>query len=189
MSASAGNAHGAPAGPFPEIRSLTAAGFVHYVLDKTFTEKVSEELDRPSGSSPAFRLGLRDRSIRRLLSMLEEELVDQVPFGRRYVDSLGHGLASRFLSLHDPVTKQGKPQVSVLPAPILRRVLEKIEANIERLVSEIGIEHWSLEAGHPFKVYLAINQSRQMRTQVSSPQTNSFCKRLQDRYQSGCRTP
>lgn len=120
-----------PAGPMPELRSLTAADFVHCALDKSFTEKVSEELDRPSGLIPAFRLGLRDKSIQHLLSMLKEELVAQVPFGRLYVDSLAHALASRFLLLNEPVATQGKPQVSALPAPILRRVKEKIEANID----------------------------------------------------------
>jgi AraC family transcriptional regulator len=120
-----------PAGPVPELRSLTAADFVHCALDKTFTQKVSEEMNRPSGSTPAFRLGLRDRSIQHLLSMLKEELVTQMPFGRLYVDSLAHALASRFLLLNEPAAKQAKPQVSALPAPILRLVKEKIEANID----------------------------------------------------------
>lgn len=134
-----------PAGPMPELRSLTAADFVHCALDKTFTEKVSEEMDRPARSAPAFRLGLRDTSIERLLSLLREELMTPLHLGRLYVDSLAHALAYRFLLLNGPVARPAKSQVSALPTPVLKRLKEKMEANID---GDLSLDRLAEETGY-----------------------------------------
>ena len=51
-----------------------------------------EELDH-AASGPIFRAGIQDKSIRRILGMLMEELEAERPSGRLYVDSLAHALA------------------------------------------------------------------------------------------------
>jgi AraC family transcriptional regulator len=135
-----------PAGRIPEMRLHTPSEFVHCALDGEFTNGVLNELDFRPAIQPKFRAGMNDKPIQQLLGMLIEELESQKPLGRLYVDFLAHALASRYLMLE--CGAQGAPSgsaVSALPARVLSRVREKIEANID---SELTLTSLARESGY-----------------------------------------
>ena len=132
-----------PSGPMPDLRLLTPATFVHCALDEDFTRRVIDEQERPSASLPTFQLGIRDKSIQRLVSMLAEELVTEVPLGKLYIDSLAHALASRLLLVNENAQVLAQSRVSALPPQVLKRVREKIEANIE---GDLGLDSLAEES-------------------------------------------
>jgi AraC family transcriptional regulator len=120
-----------PSGPMPDLRSITPADFVHCALDANLTRQVFDEHEPKSEFRPTFQVGIRDKSIQALLSMLSEELVAEAPLGKLYVDSLAQALASRLRLLNDTIPITVSSRVSALPAHVLKRVREKIEANID----------------------------------------------------------
>jgi AraC family transcriptional regulator len=124
-----------PFGPVPDIRLHTATELVHCGLEDDFTRSVIGELDRPPSGAPIFRAAIQDKSILRILGMLVEELETERPLGRLYVDSLALALASRYLLLDGG--SKGRPEAGVSPLPyhILNRVREKIEANLDTVLS------------------------------------------------------
>ncbi len=60
-----------------------------------------------------------------------EELETERPFGRLYVDSLAHALATRYVLLDCATSGRPESRVSGLLPRILTRVREKIEANLD----------------------------------------------------------
>ncbi len=142
-----------PAGRIPEMRLHAPSEFVHCALDEEFTNGVLNELDFRPAIQPIFRAGMNDKPIQQLLGMLTEELESQKPLGRLYVDFLAHALASRYLV--SECGAQGAAlsgsAVSALPARVLRRVREKIEANID---SELTLTSLARESGYSLAHFL-----------------------------------
>lgn len=132
-----------PSGPMPDLRSLTPAAFVHCAFEESFTRKVIDEQERASASLPTFRSGIKNRFIQNLLGMLLEELSTDAPLGQVYVDSLAYALASRLLALNDRPPVPPRSQVSALPPQVLKRVREKIEANLE---GDLSLENLAEES-------------------------------------------
>lgn len=132
-----------PSGPMPDLRLLTPSAFVHCALDEGFTRKAIDEQELQTVSLPTFQLGIQDKAIRHILSMLSEELVSDVPLGRLYVDSLALALASRLPLLNGNVPMPAHSRVSALPAHVLKRVREKIEANID---GDLGLDSLAEES-------------------------------------------
>jgi AraC family transcriptional regulator len=133
-----------PSGPAPDIRLHTPSEFIHCALDEEFTHSVVEELDcKPP--RPMFRPGIQDQSIKRIIGMLMEELEAERPFGRLYVDSLAHALATRYLLLDCASAVRPEPRVMGLMPRILSRVREKIEANLD---TDLSLESLAEESGY-----------------------------------------
>jgi transposase InsO family protein len=49
---------------------------------------------------------------------------------------------------------------------------------IEHLLTDNGREYCGRPVGHPFELYLAIQQIQHRRTDIGSPETNGFCERF-----------
>ena len=133
-----------PSGPVPDIRLHTPSEFIHCALDEEFTRSVAEELDQQA-SVPMFRPGIQDQSIQRIIGLLMKELEAERPFGRLYVDSLAHALATRYVLLECASTAQAERRVGSLSPRILSRVLEKIEANLD---TDLSLESLAEESGY-----------------------------------------
>lgn len=133
-----------PSGPVPDIRLHTPSEFIHCAMDQEFTRSVVEELDRQV-PSPMFRPGIQDQSIQRIIGMLMEELEAERPFGRLYVDSLAHALVTRYVLLDCASTARQEQRVAGLMPRILRRVREKIEANLD---TDLSLDSLAEESGY-----------------------------------------
>jgi AraC family transcriptional regulator len=133
-----------PSGPAPDIRLHTPSEFIHCALDEEFTRSVVEELDRQA-SVPLFHPGIHDQSIQRIIGMLMEELEAERPFGRLYVDSLAHALATRYVLLDCASAAQSELRAGGLRPRILSRVREKIEANLD---TDLSLESLAEESGY-----------------------------------------
>jgi AraC family transcriptional regulator len=133
-----------PAGPVPDLRLHTSSEFLHCALEEEFTKSVLAELDRPPAVKPIFRPGIQDKSIQHILVLLNEELETEKPLGCLYVDFLAHALATRYLML-DCSASPANPRVSALPPRLLKRVREKIEANLD---TDLSLESLAEESGY-----------------------------------------
>jgi hypothetical protein len=72
-----------PSGPVTDLRLHTPSDFIHCALEEDFTRGVIEELDRQVVPRSAFRGGIKDKSIRRIIGMLAEEL-EPIAHDRRF---------------------------------------------------------------------------------------------------------
>lgn len=134
-----------PSGPVRDLRLHTPSDFIHCALEEDFTRGVIEELDRQVVPRPVFRGGIQDKSIRRIIGMLAEELEAERPLGRLYVDSLAHALETRYLLLDCASDARPDSGVTTLPPRILNRVLEKIEANLD---TDLSLDSLAEESGY-----------------------------------------
>jgi AraC family transcriptional regulator len=133
-----------PAGPIPHVRLQSAAEFTHIAFEERFIRGVIEEMEHKPAAKPAFRAGVRDISIQRILTLLTEELDARGPSGKLYVDSLAHALATRYLQLHES-SRAADVHTSPLPLRILNRVKEKIEANMD---TDLSLDSLANESGY-----------------------------------------
>jgi AraC family transcriptional regulator len=134
-----------PAGAAPDMRLLTPVELIHCGLEETFLASVFEEMDHPLTRKPVFQSGIQDEAIRGILGMLMQELDAERPFGRLYVDSLAHALATRYLLL-DPCSNAAPVAgIAGLPARILKRIREKIEADLE---ADLTLDCLAEESGY-----------------------------------------
>ena len=134
-----------PRGPVPDIRLHTPAKLIHCALGEDLVRGVVKELDRSPAVGPTFRPGLQDKAIQRIVGLLVEELETACPLGSLYVDSLAHALATRYLMLDDSAGIRRESRVSALPARILNRVKEKMEAGLE---ADLRLEALAEESGY-----------------------------------------
>jgi len=93
----------------------------------------------------SFCSGLSGHSIQRILGPLMDELESRGSLGRLYVGSLAHALATRYLLLKGTSELRSESRTSALPARILNRVREKIEANRH---TDLSLEGLTRESGY-----------------------------------------
>jgi len=82
-----------------------------------------------------------------------------------------HAFAKLYLS-KVPMTAVDVLDDRVLP------FYEEHGIQIERALTDNGHEYCGRPVGHPFELYLAIQQIEHRRTDVGSPETNGFCERF-----------
>jgi len=134
-----------PAGPVPDLRLSKRSELIHCALEEGFVRGVFEELEPPSSFKPAFRPGVEDEAIRRILDMLMMELCSERPSGNLYIDSLAHALATRYLLIDRFFSGTPDSSVSGLPARILKRIQDKIESNLD---ADLSLESLAEESGY-----------------------------------------
>ena len=135
-----------PVGLQPTWLSFRSSEVIICALDSTFIGKVSSELDRQPRPEPIFRPKLEDPTIRRLMTLLLEEVQAGTPSGKLYADSLAHALAIRYLQTGEPVRyERVHSAVSALPPYALKRVLEYIANSFQ---SQISLASLAQEAGY-----------------------------------------
>ncbi len=135
-----------PAGPIPTLHTYTRSEVILCALDSHFVRNILSELDRQPRTEPIIRPKFQDSAIRRLMTLLSEEVRAGGPSGKLYSESLAHALAIRYLLLGErPHYKRADSSVSALPPYALKRVLDRIEHGFQ---SEISLASLAEEAGY-----------------------------------------
>lgn len=134
-----------PAGTVPERRVTDPTEFIYCALDVAFVDEVEGELDGVSSRRPSFGEVLRDRSVNRIIGLLCDELQRSAKPERLYAESLGHALAMRYLLAEPSASAARRPACSPLPVRILRRVCDKIEAQID---TDLSLQDLAGESGY-----------------------------------------
>jgi AraC family transcriptional regulator len=131
-----------PSGPVPEVRLLTPSNMILCALEKNFTQEIALEMDRRPANGADFHI--RDAAMTELVDLM----IDDFEASRRcalYSGTLAHALAMRFL-LHGR-TPEHVPNSSVEPLPprILRRIQDRIEAELD---TELSLASLARESGY-----------------------------------------
>jgi AraC family transcriptional regulator len=135
-----------PIGVVPTLHTYTRSEVLLCALDSDFVRSILSELDRQPRTEPIIRANFRDSAIRRLMTLLSEEVQAGGPSGKLYSDSLAHALAIRYVLLGErPLSERADSAVSALPPNALKRVLERIEQSFQ---SEISLASLAEEAGY-----------------------------------------
>jgi len=135
-----------PIGVVPTLHTYTRSEVILCALDSHFVGSILSELDRQPKTEPIIRPKFQDSAIRRLVTILSEEVRAGGPSGKLYSDSLTHALAIRYLLLGErPQYQRADSAVSALPPYALKRVLDKIEHSFQ---SEISLASLAKEAGY-----------------------------------------
>src|SRR5260370_28123175 len=96
--------------------------------DSHCVRNVLGELDREPRTEPIIRPKFQDSAIRRLMTLLSEEVRAGGPSGKLYSESLAHALAIRYLLLCErPHYKRADSSVSALPPYSFNRFLDRIQ--------------------------------------------------------------
>ena len=135
-----------PIGVIPTLHTYTRSEVILCALDSNFVGSILSELDRQPRTEPIIRPKFQDSAIRRLMTLLSEEVRAGGTSGKLYSDSLAHALAIRYLLLGErPRHQKTDSTVSALPPYALKRVLDRIEHSFQ---SEISLATLADEAGY-----------------------------------------
>ena len=134
-----------PPGVRPATRSATEHPVVVCAISQRFLDGVEAELDsRPTGTLHQL-YGTDDAVLRDLMLLLVKEAEAGGPTGRVYVESLSTALAARLLFSARALPPPGGTTTSPLPRRILRRVLERIEAELD---TDLTLSALAAECGY-----------------------------------------
>src|SRR5258708_19345386 len=143
-----------PIGLVPTVQSYTGSEVILCALDSHFVRSILSELDRQPRTEPIIRPKFQDSAIRRLMTLLLEEVRAGGPSGKLYSDSLAHALTIRYLLLGErPRHQKTDSTVSALPPHALKRVLERIERSFQ---SDVSLASLAEEAGYSPGPFLKI---------------------------------
>lgn len=131
-------------GVIPAVRAATNTDLIACAFDVDFVARVSEEMTGGIVTTPPVIIGGRDDATFHLLKLLEQELYSDVAAERLYVDHLAYALAVRLLSLGSDLA-EAKAATGKLPPPRLRRVIERMEANLSE---SLDLETLAAESGY-----------------------------------------
>ena len=122
-----------PKGPVPRIQVADAAELVSCTFTSDFLHDIEEELGPKQIREVNFKSGLQDSTSGNLLNLLMQEMESGGHFGTFYAESIARALIARLLLV--PHELEGSLDNSSLPAHILRRVQERIEADLPNQIS------------------------------------------------------
>jgi len=121
-----------PSGPVPEVRLLTPSNMIICALEKNFTREIALEIDRHPAKGTEFHI--RDRPIEGLVDLMINES-EASRSCALYSETLAHALAMRFLLHGSSPEHTLNSSVEPLPPRILRRIRERIEADLDTNLS------------------------------------------------------
>jgi len=121
-----------PSGPVPEARLLTAPNIIICALEKNFTREVALEINGNPADETAFPI--RDTQIEGLVDLMINDFEASRPCPL-YSESLAHSLAIRFLLYESSSKHTLNSPVEPLPARILSRIRDRIEAELDKRLS------------------------------------------------------
>ena len=131
-----------PSGPVPEVRLLTPCTMIICALEKNFTGEIALEIDRQPADGTHFHI--RDKPIEGLVDLMINESEASRPCAL-YSETLAHALALRFLLRGSSSEHKLNVSVEPLPPRILRRVRERIEAELD---TELSLASLAKESGY-----------------------------------------
>jgi AraC family transcriptional regulator len=132
-----------PSGPVPEARLLTPCrSMILCALEKNFTREIALEIDREPANGTDFNI--RDTPIEGLVDLMIKDFEASRPCAL-YSETLAHALAMRFL-LHGGSSEHTvNSSVEPLPSRILRRIRDRIEAELD---TELSLASLAKESGY-----------------------------------------
>jgi AraC family transcriptional regulator len=131
-------------GSLPVIHQKTETELIVCALDPAFVRQVAEELADGSTVNLQQPIEFRDESAAKLIRLLEMEAASGAPSNSLYVDYLAHALTLRLLS--SKTTKEDQQTSrNRLPIPCLRRVVERMEAD---LTADLNLKVLATESGY-----------------------------------------
>lgn len=131
-----------PSGPVPEVRLLTPANMIVCALEGNFTREVALEMNRQPANGTDFCI--RDTHIEGLVDLMVNESEASHPC-ELYSETLAHALATRFLLYESSPEHTRNASVEPLPPRILRRVRDRIEAELD---TELSLASLARESGY-----------------------------------------
>jgi AraC family transcriptional regulator len=129
----------------PTIRSRSKHEVVVGTLRADFVRGIEEELDKPPSGSCRGLYGTDDPELRNLLLLLLRESETEGQSGTLYAESLIVALATRLLYAARLERLPANAGVSPLPPRLLRRVLERMQADLS---SNIDLTTLAAESGY-----------------------------------------
>ena len=129
----------------PTIRSRSKHEVVVGALRADFVRGIEEELDKPPRGSFRGLYGADDPELRNLLLLLVKESETGGQCGTLYAESLIVALATRLLYAARLEKLPVSPRVSPLPLRLLRRVLERMQADLS---TNIDLSTLAAESGY-----------------------------------------
>jgi AraC family transcriptional regulator len=134
-----------PPGVRPAYRHATRNRVVVCTVTQQFFDGVEEELDKRPSGAPHELYGTDDPILRDLILLLTREAEAGGLSGRVYAESLSTALATRLLFASRSLKQPKDVAVSPLPRPILRRVLDRMEAEFD---SDLTLRLLAEESGY-----------------------------------------
>ena len=131
-----------PSGPVPEVRLLTSSNMIVCALDENFTREIALEMDWQPPNSIDFNI--RDTPIEGLIDLMIDDFEAPRPCAR-YSETLAHALAMRFLFYGGSSKYMLNSSVEPLPPRILRRIRDRIEAELD---TELSLASLARESGY-----------------------------------------
>jgi AraC family transcriptional regulator len=131
-------------GSIPAIYPATNTDLIVCALDPKFVARAAEELGDPSTVDAREQIGFRDESVAHLIGLLEAEAASGGLSGALYVDHLVYALTLHLLSGRTP-RKNGRVSQNRLSLPRLRRVLERMEADLS---TDLDLKTLAAESGY-----------------------------------------
>jgi AraC family transcriptional regulator len=131
-----------PSGPVPEVRLLTTCNMIICALEKNFTREIALETDRQPANNTDYNI--RDTRIEGLVDLM----INDFEAPRRcalYSETLAHALAMRFLLYESPSEHTLNSSVRPLPPRALRRIRDRIEAELD---TELSLASLAKESGY-----------------------------------------
>ena len=131
-----------PSGPVPEARLLDPSNMILCALEKNFTREIALEMDRQPANGTDFHI--RDTSIGGLVNLMINDFEASRPYAL-YSETLAHALAMRFLLCGSSSEHTLNCSVEPLPPRILRRIRDRIEAELD---TELSLASLAKESGY-----------------------------------------
>jgi AraC family transcriptional regulator len=148
------------AGIIRPVRVFTGMEVIASAFSPSLVNHIQEELDRrPTELHDQY--DFRDDGLRSLVSLLLTESEARGPCGRLYADSLTHALAARFIQLGQAVSRSEGATKCKLPGNVLRRVLERMNAEYSTDLSLIAL---AAESGYSRGYFLRLFRAATERT-------------------------
>jgi AraC family transcriptional regulator len=142
-----------PAGPIPACRPFTKTKMIICALDPGLVRDVGEELNSPA--VPDFRrtVDLHDQSLKRIVMLLAAEADSGGSSGKLYAEHLAHAMVLRFLWLAGGMRDAKPSQQIALSNRALRRVLDKMRAEV---ASDHNLNSLAAESGYSKSHFLRV---------------------------------
>jgi AraC family transcriptional regulator len=134
-----------PCGPVPEVRLLTPSTMIACALEKNFTRETALEMDRQPAEGPAFQSCVHDASIEGLVGLMINDFEAECRPCALYSETLAHALAMRFLLHKSPSAGTQKSSTKPLQPRVLRRIRDRIEAELD---TQISLTSLAKESGY-----------------------------------------
>ncbi|ADV82029.1 helix-turn-helix domain-containing protein [Terriglobus saanensis] len=132
-------------GIIPRVRAFSKTEAIVCALNPVFLAGIEDELDCRPTDPMRSQLGITDKGLWGLVSLLATEAAEEGRCGRLYADSLAHTLGIRFLYTTREQRQQEPQKMSTLPRYLLQRIVELMHTN---LASDLSLATLASESGY-----------------------------------------